>query len=182
MNVKPIKNEQAHEWCLYKHYAKRIPSISYAYGLFDQEELIGIITYGMPPSPPLCVGVCGPENKDYVIELNRLCINDGSPKNSASILVSHSLKLLPPSIVVSFADTGVNHVGYIYQATNFIYTGLSAKRTDVFTGNGKHPRHCAGFDKSIRIDRSRKHRYIYFVGSKSQKKQWLKNLSYPILS
>ena len=34
------------------HYAKRMPSISYAYGLFDNDELVGIISYGSPASPP----------------------------------------------------------------------------------------------------------------------------------
>jgi len=33
-------------------------------------------------------------------------------------------------VVVSYADTSQNHHGYIYQATNWIYTGLSAKRPD----------------------------------------------------
>ena len=46
-------------------------------------------------------------------------------------LVGRSLRLLPkPSVVVSYADTAQGHVGYVYQAANFIYTGLSAKRTD----------------------------------------------------
>ena len=31
-----------------------------------------------------------------------------------------------PKIVVSYADTSKGHVGYVYQATNFIYTGMSA--------------------------------------------------------
>ena len=35
-----------------------------------------------------------------------------------------------PKVIVSYADTSLGHHGYIYQATNWIYTGLSAKRKD----------------------------------------------------
>ena len=79
--VKVIKTEECKEWLLYKHYAKRIPSISYAFGLF-KDELVGILTIGKPASNPLCVGVCGKENSKYVYELNRLCVNDGLEKNA----------------------------------------------------------------------------------------------------
>ena len=33
--VKSIAKHLCKEWLLHKHYAKRIPSISYAFGLFD---------------------------------------------------------------------------------------------------------------------------------------------------
>lgn len=33
-------------------------------------------------------------------------------------------------ILVSYADSAQGHHGYIYQATNWIYTGISAKRTE----------------------------------------------------
>ena len=113
------------------HYAKRMPSISHAFGLYDNKELTGVVTYGSPASPSLCIGVCGPECKDMVIELNRLCLLNNK-KNEASYLVSNSLKLLPrPMIVVSYADTSMKHTGYVYQACNFIYTGKTAARTDV---------------------------------------------------
>ena len=159
------------------HYAKRMPSISHAFGLYDNKELTGVVTYGSPASPPLCIGVCGPECKDMVIELNRLCLLNNK-KNEASYLVSNSLKLLPrPMIVVSFADTSVNHTGYVYQACNFIYTGLSAKRTDVDTGE-KHARHVKGFDSTKRVDRPQKHRYIYFLGSKKERRDLRSKLRY----
>ena len=32
--VQKIKNQECKEWFLHKHYAKRIPSISYAFGLY----------------------------------------------------------------------------------------------------------------------------------------------------
>ena len=114
-------------------------------------------------------------------------------KNEASYLVGNSFKLLPkPSIIVSYADTNQNHSGYIYQATNFIYTGLSDKRTEWRMKNtNKHSKTiCEQYtleerknnpDKFEVIDRPRKHRYIYFIGSKKDKKQILKQLKYPVM-
>lgn len=196
--VKKIKAEETKEWLLYKHYAKRTCSISFAFGLFDNLNLVGICTIGKPASSSLCVGVCGKQNAEHVFELNRLCTNDGLPKNTLSYFVGKCLKMLPPLIIVSYADTSQNHHGYIYQATNWIYTGLSAKRTD-WKIKGKEHLHGITIADEFRNqknriklikekygkdfylkERSRKHRYIYFTGSKTQKKNMRKHLKYEI--
>jgi|TARA_R110000823_G_scaffold293826_1_gene412736 hypothetical protein len=180
--VKSIKKELCKEWLLYKHYAKRIPSISYSFGLFDEKIMQGILTVGKPASNSLCIGVCGKHNSKYVYELNRLCVNDGLKKNILSYFVSQSLKMLNNIILVSYADTSQNHNGYIYQATNWIYTGATKERTDIGSNNNKHSRH---YNKNInykknRKFRSSKHRYIYIIASKKQRKKWLKELNYKI--
>jgi hypothetical protein len=72
MKVLPIKPEESYPWILQKHYAKRIPQISYAFGLYEENQLMGVVTYGMPASPFLCIGVCGPEYRDVVIELKQI--------------------------------------------------------------------------------------------------------------
>ena len=41
--VKSIAKHLCKEWLLHKHYAKRIPSISFAFGLFNK-ELVGVMT------------------------------------------------------------------------------------------------------------------------------------------
>ena len=181
--VKSIENSQTKEWLLHKHYAKRLCSVSFAFGLYDDLRLVGICTIGKPASNSLCIGVCGTKNSEYVYELNRLCVNDGLEKNSLSYFVSKCLKMLPPLIVVSYADTSQNHHGYIYQATNWIYTGLSAKRTERYDPQNpnKHSKTCTESmslkDLKVR-ERPQKHRYIYFTGSKTQRKKWIKDLKY----
>ena len=175
--VKPIAKHLCKEWLLHKHYAKRIPSISYSFGLFST-DLVGIMTIGKPASNSLCIGVCGEHNSKFVYELNRLCVNDNLEKNVLSFFVSQCLNLLNNLILVSYADTKMNHNGYIYQATNWIYTGKTKERTDIGAGNN-HSRH---YDKNLdysvnRKFRSSKHRYIYLIGNK---KKWLKELKYKI--
>jgi hypothetical protein len=193
MIVIPIKNEESYPWLLEKHYAKRVPQIMFAFGLYEKNQLVGVCTYGIPASPALCMGICGKEYSDKVLELNRVCLMDNS-KNQASFLVANSIKLLPkPSIVVSYADTGKGHVGYVYQATNFIYTGLSANRVD-WTVKGLEHKHSKTLSDGMTLEsikekygddfyyteRSRKHRYIYFHGDKRQKKQMKNLLKYKI--
>jgi len=162
------------------HYAKRMPSISYAYGLFKNNNLIGIVSYGSPVSPALCKGIAGENNKSKVIELNRLVLKHNK-KNEASILIGASLKLLPkPKIIVSYADTQQNHLGVVYQATNFLFTGTTKPRTDMAGKDGKHSRHHLG-DRTKRVYRSAKHRYVYLHGSKMQKRKLKKELRYKIM-
>lgn len=181
LEVRQITYHDTKPFILDIHYAGRMPSISYAYGLFDADELIGVVTFGSPASAPLCKGVCGEENKRLVLELNRLVLKYNG-KNQASYLVANAIKLLPkPRVIVSYADSAQGHSGYVYQATNFIFTGTSKPRTDIAPADGKHPRHHLG-DKTKRVLRSAKHRYIYMHGDKRQRKSLLKALRYPILS
>jgi len=193
MKVLPIQSYEVEPWLLYKHYARRIPPISYAFGLYEDSILVGVCTYGTPSAAPLRDGIAGPENAKYVLELNRLCI-DTKTKNAASFLVGRSLQMLPkPSIVVSYADTEQEHVGYVYQACNFIYTGLSAKRTDWKIKGMEHlhgqtiadmSRRCEGSradfmrqkfgDDFYLKERARKHRYIFVTGKSKAIKQAIK--------
>lgn len=183
--VRRITYDEAKPFLLEIHYARRMPCITDAFGLFVDGAIIGCVTYGVPASRPLCIGLAGEENSENVRELNRLCIlpeYNGGGYNYASYLVAHSLKMLPNgTFVVSYADTAWSHVGYVYQATNFLYTGMSAKRVDVFQPEGLHPR---AYDKENHSDlmqtRSQKHRYVYLVGNKSTRRKMLKQLKYPV--
>ena len=179
-SVKPIDSDQTYDWLLHKHYAKRIPSISYAFGLFELDILKGVLTIGKPASPSLCDGICGKEFSKFVYELNRLCVDDNLEKNVLSFFVSNSLKTIKEDLIlVSYADSLWNHNGYIYQATNWIYTGATKERTDIGHEDGTHSRHYdKNIDYSIRKFRSSKHRYVYFLGK--SKKIFRHNLKYKI--
>jgi hypothetical protein len=178
--VKKISYQDTKPFILDIHYAKRMPSISYAYGLFLNDQLVGIISYGSPASPHLCKGIAGEKNKKLVIELNRLVLKNNK-KNEASMLIGASFKLLPkPKIIVSYADTAQDHLGVVYQATNFLFTGTSKPRTDMAGKDGKHSRHHLG-DRTKRVYRSAKHRYVYLLGNKRQKRQLKQELRYGIM-
>jgi hypothetical protein len=110
------------------HYSGVMPDATQdAYGAYQQEKLIAAVAYGPGGnSKTLSAIIEGIDNKSGR-ELIRLWVHPEAPKNTASYTVSRSLKLLPKEVelVVSFADSGQNHAGYVYQALNFYYLGMS---------------------------------------------------------
>ena len=193
--VKSIDYQDCKEWFLKKHYAHRLPPIEFCFGLYDKEFLVGVCSYGTPVSSTLRTII----SEHKLFELNRLIVNDGLPKNTLSYFVAKTIQSMPsPCVLVSYADTTQNHHGYIYQATNWIYTGLSKKFFEYRVKGMEHLHAGTIFDISRgqenRVqwmrdkfgedfyisERPRKHRYFYFVGNKREKKQMLKKLPYEI--
>ena len=181
--VRILEYQQAVDFLLPKHYSGRIPSISIAFGWFINDELVAVCSFGKPASPSLCKGVAGDEHSANVYELNRLCRIDNL-NEQLSAFVSACLRRLRGKnwIVVSYADTEMQHNGFIYQACNFLYTGKTKERTDKYTEGNKHSRHYSNQDQNgLRKVRSAKHRYIYFATyDKKLKKIWSESLRYEI--
>jgi len=192
--IKKIGQKAAMSLVIEKHYLHRQAPCSDAFGLFCNscKKIAGVITYGTPSSAPLRSGICGEKEKGNVAELTRLWTRDELPKNSESFLIGNTIGLIEKEIIVSYAEKDQGHVGTVYQATNWFYTGLSAKRTnwDV-AGTEKHSQTLAdqysasqlrehygdGFQV---VDRPRKHRYIYFNANKARKRELFKKLNYQI--
>lgn len=195
--IQQISYQEAMDIVVARHYLHRKCPVSYAFGLVSKTDrrVVGVVTYGVSPSSTLLKGICGPEEAKNVYELNRLWVEDFVPKNGESFLVASSMKLLDREIIVSFADTSQGHVGYIYQAANFIYTGLSAKFKDpkvVGLENQHHATYANGLtnqqvidkfgvDKVYFVERPRKHRYIYFNCGSKRKKELIKKLRYKVI-
>lgn len=192
--IKAVANRTAQALVVQHHYLHRKAPCSSAFGLFSpNDELRGVILYGTPSSAPLRRGIAGPEEASNVIELTRLWIDDDVPPNGESFLIGNTVKRCGKEIVVSFADTAQNHLGIVYQATNWLYTGLSAKRTDwTVRGQNKHGhtwadkysakemRELFGDQFSLQ-PRSRKHRYLYINARGRRRAEIMSRLRYPIL-
>ena len=172
-------------WVLKKHYAHRKPCVSHAYGLYRDKQLQGVCTFGMPANY-----VEMEAWQPYpLLELNRLCVNSGLPSNVLSYFVSQSIKSLPsPVVLISYADIDWGHCGYIYQATNWYYTGIGAiQRSEKYLlkdGSLHHRRHNETIPKDMIesvVIPSGKHRYYYFHGNKREKKKMRSMLRYSIL-
>ena len=148
--------------------------------------------YGTPSSSSLRKGICGVDESFNVIELTRLWIEDDTPKNTESFLIGNTLRLVEKEIIVSYAEIQQGHLGVVYQATNWLYTGLSAKRTNwVIEGVNKHCQTIADKytskelkakygDKFKSVDRPRKHRYLFINSNRRRKKELLSKLKYEL--
>lgn len=196
--VHPISYQDAMAVVVRNHYLHRRSPASHCFGLFDDVgSHVGVITYGKPASHSLCKGIAGPDEESHVIELTRLWIADITPKNAESFLIGRSLKLLPDDldIVVSFAEIQAGHTGVVYQATNWIYTGMSDRHVEWRVEgeeSNRHSRHLfdtyggiveakkALGDRMVASERPRKHRYIMFRGSKARRRDLRQKLRYKV--
>jgi hypothetical protein len=200
--IAPLGYDAAMSLVVENHYLHRKCPCEKAFGLFSKKEkssglfaderLCGCVVYGTPSSAPLRKGICGESESDNVLELTRLWIEDGTPSNVESYLIGNTLKKLHKEIIVSYAEIAQGHTGVIYQATNWIYTGLSAKRTNwTVEGLDRHSQTLADKytakeireiygDKFSLQPRGRKHRCVFFNATKKRKKALHKKLRYAV--
>ena len=193
MQVVKITKKIADEWVGKKHYSRR-PSIFWAgFALVIEGKIEGIVVYGQP-SPP--IQKYSFKDRDFrLYELARLVIQTNK-KNAASFLIGNSLKMLEkPCAIVSYADSNYHHCGYVYQATNWIYTGAtkSHDHTYIVDGERLHPmtvRDRFGVtnlkqwakENNVQTEKPKdKHRYFYICADKRTKKKILKTLRYEII-
>ena len=191
--IEPILNKTAQDIVIKNHYLHRKAPCSFAFGLYDNDELVGVVMYGTPSSSPLRKGLCGIEEAGNVIELTRLWIDDKIGKNAESYLIGNTIKKVNKEIVVSFSEIDQGHIGTVYQATSFLYTGLSAKRTNwTVEGINKHCQTIADKytskelkekygDKFKLVPRPRKHRYVFINAKKKRRKELINKIKYTLL-
>jgi hypothetical protein len=187
-SVKSIDSYLCREWLLKKHYLKRKTSFTYSFGLYEDNVLVGVLTFGNAIPLTMKKSLFGQEYMDLVYELNRLCTNDDLDKNSNSFFISQAFKLLPkPLVIVSYADKSVGHTGYIYQATNFMYTGESHTQLDWKLKGFEHLHSRTLMDEFsfqpdrvkklkekhgdnlYQVKREPKYRYVYVLADKKEK-------------
>lgn len=190
MRVETIPVSEAKPWIIHKHYAHRMPMIEHAFGLFDGSDCKGVCTFG-DGSGNINNNGLGPFKMN---ELNRLVLDEHMAKNTASWFISRCVRCMPsPRVLVSYADANVGHVGYVYQSTNWIYTGMSEGRR-VYVKDGKEYHRKTVYDMlgkhTIEDAKSagfhyhtgaKKHRYFFLLGTKVEKRKMLELLPYRVL-
>ena len=167
----------------YSHGSNRSPNP--CFGLYEGDILIGVMLIATPISESVRSFIFGVEYKNHVKELHRLVLIDDTPKNTESWFISRCLKLcnlVRPDIwgLVSYADTTEGHKGIIYQASNAYYSGMTGKST-FYLDNGRlrHPRQCGiNITKELAkekgwksVKRESKHRYVFILGNRKEKRE-----------
>ncbi len=130
--------------------------------------------------------------------LSRMWLSDKLPGNSESRVLGVALRALRQhtavKFLVTYADPARGHWGTIYQATNWLYTGLSESMPlyDLGDGIARHSRslaHSHGThslkyfaEKGVQVklvSQSRKHRYLYFLDASWRERLRIPTVPYP---
>jgi len=151
MILKVVNKYTAAEFVSTRHYSAVMPRLTKHYlGYFDNEELVGVITFGWGTRPKHTIQKLFPEldTKDYY-EIGKMCLDDKLLRNSESQLLSSAISWLKENTTIKYlftwADGLVGKPGYVYQAANFLYGGFSFTDTYVSeTGEKIHPRTIQG--------------------------------------
>lgn len=125
--------------CKNFHYSQSVPTVQYAYNIYnDKDEWCGVILFGGGANNNLAKSF--DLRNGEVLELERVALNGKQEQTSKA--VSIALRLLHKEnpivkLVVSYADHRQKHLGIIYQATNWIYLGMTKTSDFQYFYNGK---------------------------------------------
>lgn len=145
-------HEAAKYACENWHYSKTMPVYPIVkIGVWEDLKFIGVILFSRGASPDLL--------KPYGLtqyegcELTRVALN--KHKTEVSRILAISFKFLKKNseklrLIVSFADQSKGHHGGIYQASNWIYCGLSSPSVEYWK-NGKRWHHRLLSEKGFKI-------------------------------
>jgi len=192
--VQPIAVLLARKLVESHHYLHSLPGgTCLAFGVFLDQRLLGALILGVGPKNAYAL-VAGAAPNDCLV-LTRLWLSDELPRNSESRLLGIVLRSLRKhtqvKFLVSYADPAQGHVGTIYQAANWTYTGLSeaVPLYDIGDGKARHSRslshaygthslkhfHQHGIAVEI-VPQSPKHTYVALVDP-----SWRERLTRPVL-
>lgn len=199
MHIGPASTRDVHEFARRYHYARGGGSASWRWGLWHGVVLHGVVAYNLP-TRSVCASVFGEEHLHRVWHMGRLVLSDESPRNSESRLIAGSLRAIArehPDIwsVITYASADVGHLGYVYQATNALYCGAVSREGRVHHYIDRHgmrrATHLSGAfvspERASQLgwtevrDRSVKHRYLYLLGSRAQRRRARSLLRWPVL-
>ena len=181
IKVQPIPFVAAKNILVKNHYLHSLPGgTQLAFGTYIEKRLLGAITFGAGPANASRL-VAGATARDCTT-LTRLWLSPELPKNSESRIIGVSLRALKRhtslKFLVTYADHSQGHAGTIYQATGWLYTGLSEAMPmfDLCDGKLRHSRslgHAFGSHsrkyftdcglKVKSVAQPSKHRYVYFL-------------------
>jgi len=168
------------------HYSRCLPTGKLVkYGVWENKKFIGVVIYSRGASPHL--GTALELDQTEVCELTRVALDKHEAPVSQILAITLSqLKIDNPGLraVVSFADPKEGHVGGIYKAGNWLFTGTSNSVIEYFI-NGRwvhtrgayhHPKRNATTPKR---ESPGKFRYIYPLDRPMRRKVSMLALPYP---
>lgn len=146
--------------CLHFHYSKAVPVNPLGYNVYnDAGEWCGVILYSLGAN--IHIGCQYNLPQGGVVELTRVALNGKQEHTSQAVAMSiKQLKQDVPHcrLIVSYADCDQSHLGTIYQATNWIYTGTDNQgMCSAFIIHGKKTHRKSIHSRMVMLDGKRVH-------------------------
>jgi hypothetical protein len=139
------------------------------FGLYENGILVGAAVFGNLSAPETAMSAFNLPRGNYknLLELHRFVMipSHNNSQNSGSFLLGRALRVLKKDgyqAVISYADSN-HHVGYLYQAANFTYHGLTSTKCDYYINGKKQSRGPTKGLGGVWKRRPQKHRYIYLL-------------------
>lgn len=136
--VAPCSHKAASHAVLNWHYSRRLPvGRLVMFGAWEDDQFAGVVIFSRGSNNHL--GSRYGVTQTQVCELTRVALRSHEAPVSQIVAASlRNLKRTSPGLrlVVSFADPGQGHHGGIYQAGNWVYTGV-AEPSRFFRINGR---------------------------------------------
>lgn len=170
------------------------------YGLLtEDDDLLGAAVFGWPAAVQ-SRDICGKQNRQLAICLERGACVHYAPSNAASFLIANSVKQAANDhgwkIFYAYADPEAGEIGTVYQACNWLYIGQGVGRTPGrFREDWQLPSGKVLSSRSLRhrkmkrtdaleagwkpVYKHPKHKYVHFEGTKSERRELLRSLRYP---
>ena len=142
--VREVSTETVRRWVTTWHYSHRYPGGgTVGYGAFAP-DMVALVTTSNATNASGLARRYSLDKYPGNIEISRVVAHPDAPKNTPSRAISACFRLWSArgwEWVFSYADTGQNHHGGIYQALNAIYVGKSPGRHGyLLDGEPIHPR------------------------------------------
>lgn len=100
----------------------------FSFGLYFGDYLAGVVCFGRTAGTNVYASVAGASNAGRVMTLNRgACVHWAHP-HSASFLITwacREMAKLGYNIILAYSDTDAGEIGTVYQASNWLYCGMT---------------------------------------------------------
>ncbi|MDJ0905393.1 MAG: hypothetical protein QNI96_05195 [Woeseiaceae bacterium] len=200
--VEPITREQAEAVILEYEWLGTMPTgYRCAYGLVGpDDEVLGASVFANPPGSN-SAALCGEEHRSKVVCLARgACVpwsHEHAPSYQTAVACKMARRDHGWQIFVGYSDERAGEIGTIYQACNWVYLGVARKggrkvwvlpngdRLSTRAARSRYPEMKPitmekmaplGWSQEQEPDKAR---YVWFEGSKTDKKRLRRALRYP---
>ena len=185
-DVREVSFRDAKAFILRYEWLGTMPSgFRTAVGAYWRGHLGGVVVLGSPNPMQIAKSVFGGWRPESVMQVHRGAGAWWAHPHTASFLLARAAKVSASRgyrCMVAFSDPMAGEVGTVYQASNWLCCGMTAKRPDYVSASGKRLVGNFKVEEGMRrVERPRKWRYVCLLGSRGQRREALGRLAWPVV-